>query len=54
MRQQVGDAFNRHVSWTVGVRVERVLTLAGKNRGDAVAPGLLDRGQDSRFVVTRT
>ena len=39
------------VGGPIGLRIASVLTLARKDRGDAVAPGFLDRGQDSRFVV---
>jgi hypothetical protein len=29
----------------------RILSLSRKNRGDATAPSVLDRGEDSRLVV---
>jgi hypothetical protein len=29
----------------------RILSLSGKNGGDAGAPGFLDRGEDSRLVI---
>src|SRR5439155_1202156 len=51
MSQEVADAFDRDVSRTIGLRVASVLALARKDRGDALAPGLLDRGQDPRLVV---
>src|SRR5882724_9552808 len=51
MSQEVTDALDRQVGRTVRLRIARVLTLAGKDRGDAVAPAVLDRGQDPRLVV---
>src|SRR5438128_1628187 len=51
MSQKVADAFDRQVGRTIGLRIASVLTLARKDRRDALAPRFLDCGQDSRFVV---
>src|SRR5215468_1126301 len=52
--KQVSDPVHRYVGCgegDEGVRVMRILSLSGKDGGDAGAPGLLDRGKDTRLVI---
>src|SRR5262249_5563900 len=52
--EQVSDPVHRHVGCKArdeSVRVMRILSLSGKDRGDAGAPSLLDRGKDTRLVI---
>src|SRR5215831_9437284 len=51
--EQVCDPIHRHVGREAGerLRVMRVLSLSRKDGGDAGAPSLLDRREDSRLVI---
>src|SRR5438128_12691484 len=51
MSQEVADALDRQVGRRKSLGIASVLTLAGEDRGDALAPGFLDRSQDPWLVV---
>src|SRR5262249_8345164 len=51
MTQEVADPVDRQIRRTIRLRVASVLTLPGKDRGDALTPSFLDGGQDRWLVV---
>ena len=51
MGHEIADLFDGQISRAIGVRIARVLPLAGEDRGDAVAPRFLHDREDPRFVV---